>query len=270
MTSRDRQSEPEQYVLNNHTMNGSEITDCIQQSQWAGGDRINQSQTFTLTPVIPSSCVRFTIVATVTCVGQLVALHEIIQLGCRSHSTPSHWHIVRARLSGSTKYSSPRVSLHRETQGQTAQRGDGRSLLGDKSTVRPFHVCLRAKSHPQWCHLYNTICAHLLQFALMQSEQKIKPLKTKCHLAESWCGSSPNLHFHFIQGSTEDKLEFTGQINMQKNKPGFLPLPHPTIHFFHSTTSFPQQQDPKHICKHIPLKWRADFWEINWAHAKIQ
>lgn len=75
MTSRDRPSEPEQYVLNSHTMNRSEITDCIQQSQWqlwAGGDRMDQSQTFTLIPVIPSSCPRFTTVATVTCVGQLV------------------------------------------------------------------------------------------------------------------------------------------------------------------------------------------------------
>lgn len=157
------------------------------------------------------------------------ALHEIIQLSCRSHSTPSHWHIVRARLSGSTKYSSPRVSLHRETQGQTAQRGDGRLLHGDKSTVCPFScVWLRAKSRPRWCHLYNTICAHLLHFALMQSEQKIKPLKTKCYLAESCCGSSPHSSFPFIQRSTEDNLEFTDQIKRQKK--AWLPPPPPSNH----------------------------------------
>lgn len=53
----------------------------------------------------------------------------------------------------------------------------------------------------------------------------------------------------------------------KKKKPGCPPIPHHP--FIYPTNSSPQQPDPKHICIHIPLEWRANFLEINWVHAEI-
>lgn len=190
--------------------------------------------------------------------SQCAALHEIVQPGCPSHSTPSRWNSVCVSVSSSTKYRCSRVSLHRDTQGQTAERGHSRLLSGDKSTVWVyFHAfdCKLKPTHSFKCQLMTQFWAPpppLLPFALLQSEKKIERLNTKLHLAECCCGSPPV----FISSHPKDQPScFSPTENYRELTD---PSPHPLVQPTNQPTA-PHSNQIQNITKHIPLKWRADF-----------
>lgn len=99
--------------------------------------------------------------------------------------------------------------------------------------------------------------------------QRIKCLKTKL-LLSAVVLQPPSL-FPFIQRSAElTPTILSSLIKLKaKKKKAWLPTHPPCNHpFIHPTNRSPQQQDSEPICTHIPLKGRADFLEMNWAHAK--
>lgn len=198
----------------------SQIDACSHGSRDGWVERNNQSQPSILTPtpitVIPSCCMGFTTVTTVTCVSQPVCCSVIWDHTAR---LPEY----HTAVSYCTKYSSSRVSFHGETPRASSTRRRRQIFLpGDKGTVCLipstnitflkralmegcilqrvvlFSMCL-AKSkhlgsiskclHPLWCQLevpVNSIC--------VVSDRRSNPAKQSLIFKEC-CIVSP-LFFH--------------------------------------------------------------------------
>lgn len=113
--------------------------------------------------------------------------------------------------------------------------------------------------------------AHPFLFAPLQLKGKDQTPQRKRSVFQSAAMVLSTSLFPFIRDQqsflrpTQDNLELTDQIKRKKRKTGCLPIP-PS--FIYQTISSPQQPDPKHIFKHIPLKWMAVIFGNKVSHTK--
>lgn len=98
--------------------------------------------------------------------------------------------------------------------------------------------------------------------------EKDQTAQQKHHLSERCCGS--------VLISNHPKISWVASLQQRtwahtdhtkKKRKSWLPAQPPPIYLStQPAESTPQQPNPKHNCKHIPVKWSADILEINWTH----
>lgn len=205
---------------------------------------------------------------------------------------------VWVRQNSNTQNSTARVSLHRETQGQKAQKESAECFTESKALCGPIHVRLaktqeaQVKALPLWdhhqvslndsCGPTNRCCQRASQPLSVITNYRISWLfqgkegeKTQDIPGKSimfqYCTGVPSLVIHFYSSTDqlgflrpEDNHELTDQIKRGRKK-GQTAWSSAGRSFIYPppTSSPPQQQEPQQNCKHIPLKWRADFPEVS-------
>lgn len=196
--------------------------------------------------VIPSSCLRFTTVTTVTCVSQPVCSVTWDRTAGlpKSQYSISLKQCVCVRVSGSTKYRCSRISLHRDNQGQTAERGHSRLLSGDKSTVCIyFHAfdCKLKPTHSFKCHLMTQFWAPPTSICIIAVREKDWTSQHEAPSCRALLWFSSRLYFQSSKRSAE-------LLQSDREQPGaHWPIPHPLVQPTKQPTNrSPQQPDPKH------------------------